>query len=66
MSATLVFLGSPTKIGALTALEGDADGTDAYTFAVNKHQLELTLYMNVPHMLARNLCILEGAPPRTW
>jgi hypothetical protein len=43
------------------AFEGDADGTDAYIFAVDKNQWGLTPYVNVPQFMDRHLAMLE--PP---
>jgi hypothetical protein len=42
-------------------LEGDVDGTHAFTFTVDRNQLGLTTYINVPYMLNRHLSLLEGA-----
>jgi hypothetical protein len=47
------------------ALEGGA-WQDTYTFAMDKHQLGLAPYVNVPHMLSQHLSILKVPPPRSW
>jgi hypothetical protein len=40
--------------------EGHVDGQDVDTLAVDKHQLGLTGYVNVPQMLDHHITLLEG------
>jgi hypothetical protein len=46
------------------ALQSNMDGKDAYTFAIDKNQLGLTPYMNVPQMLDRHMSLLEASPTK--
>jgi hypothetical protein len=50
--------------GAIFCFEGEVDGTDAYTVAFDRDQLDLTPYVNVSIMLDRHQALLEGDPTK--
>jgi hypothetical protein len=50
--------------GTTFGYEYEVDGTDAYTFALDRNQLGLNPYVNVPRTADRHLTLLEGEPAK--